>query len=162
LNKLFGDTGKTSIRAGYGVFYTAFEGLSAGIMSANPPYGYDYDSSTLGPPLFATPFVAAATGNSLGQPFPSPIPADGASASHPNNSVDWSKYLPITGVPAFFPHNVSPYTESYTLSVQRQITPNTLVSAGFVGNQAHHLLVLLSANPGNPALCLRTPGCGPF
>ena len=33
---------KTSVRAGYGLFYTAFEGLSAGIMSANPPYGYDY------------------------------------------------------------------------------------------------------------------------
>lgn len=162
LNKIFGDAGKTNVRAGYGVFYTAFEGLSAGIMSANPPYGYDYDSSTLGPPLFATPFVAAATGNTLGQPFPSPIPAYGASASNPNNTVDWSKYIPITGVPAFSPRNVSPYTESYTLSIQRQITTNTLVSAGYVGNQAHHLLVLLSANPGNPAVCLLTPGCGPF
>lgn len=150
------------MRAGYGVFYTAFEGLSAGIMSANPPYGYDYDSSTLGPPLFATPFVAAATGKSLGQPFPSPIPAYGASTTHPNTAVDWSKYIPITGVPSFYDRNVSPYTESYTLSVQRQVAANTLVSFGYAGNQAHHLLVLLSANPGNPALCLRTPGCGPF
>ena len=162
LNKIFGDAGRTSVRAGYGIFYTAFEGLSAGIMSANPPYGYDYDSSTLGPPLFATPFVAAATGNTLGQPFPSPIPAYGASASNPNNTVNWSKYIPITGVPAFSPRNVSPYTESYTLSLERQITTNTLLSAAYVGNQAHRLLVLLSANPGNPALCLRTPGCGPF
>lgn len=131
-------------------------------MSANPPYGYDYDSSTLGPPLFATPFVAAATGKNLGQPFPSPIPAYGASASNPNNTVDWSKYVPITGVPSFFPRNVSPYAESYRLSIERQIYANTLMSAAYIGNQAHHLLVLLSANPGNPALCLRTPGCGPF
>ena len=123
LEKIFGPSGTTSVRAGYGVFYTAFEGLSAGIMSANPPYGYDYDSSTIGPPLFATPFVAAATGQSLGQPFPSPIPAYGASASHPNTTVDWSKYDPITGVPSFFRGNVSPYTESYTLSVQRQVSP---------------------------------------
>ena len=64
LEKIFGGPGKTSVRAGYGMFYTAFEGLSAGIMSANPPYGYDYDSSTIAPPLFATPFVAAATGSS--------------------------------------------------------------------------------------------------
>ena len=162
LSKIFGESGRSSIRAGYGVFYTAFEGLSAGIMSANPPYGYDYDSSTLGPPLFATPFVAAATGKTLPQPFPSPIPAYGASASNPNNTVDWSNYIPITGVPAFFPRNVSPYTESYTLSVERQIAANTLVNVGFVGSQAHHLLVLQSANPGNPSLCLRTPGCGPF
>jgi len=162
LEKIFGSAGTTSVRAGYGVFYSAFEGLSAGIMSANPPYGYDYDSSTIGPPLFATPFVAAATGLSLGQPFPSPIPAYGASASHPNTTVDWSKYDPITGVPSFFHGNVSPYTESYTLSVQRQVSANTLLSIGYIGNQAHHLLVLQSANPGNPQLCLQTPGCGPF
>jgi len=159
--KIFGSR-KTSIRAGYGMFYTAFEGLSAGIMSANPPYGYDYDSSTIGPPLFATPFVAAATGQSLGQPFPSPIPAYGASAANPNSTVDWSKYLPITGVPSFYHRNVPPYAESYTLSIQRQIAGNTVLSAGYVGTQAHHLLVLISANPGNPALCLATPGCGPF
>ena len=162
LQKIFGAVGATSIRAGYGIFYTAFEGLSAGIMSANPPYGYDYDSSTLGPPLFSTPFVAAATGNTLGQPFPSPIPEYGASPQNPNTTVDWSKYLPITGVPAFFHQNVSPYTESFTLSLQRQVTPNSVVSVAYVGSQAHHLLVLLSANPGNPQLCLATPGCGPF
>jgi hypothetical protein len=162
LEKIFGSSGTTSVRAGYGMFYTAFEGLSAGIMSANPPYGYDYDSSTIGPPLFATPFVAAATGQSIGQPFPSPIPAYGASASNPNTTVDWSKYDPITGVPSFFRGNVSPYTESYTLSLQRQVASNTLLSIGYIANQAHHLLVLQSANPGNPQLCLITPGCGPF
>jgi hypothetical protein len=31
-----------------------------------------------------------------------------------------------------------------------------------VGTQAHRLLVLVEANPGNPALCLSLPGCGPF
>lgn len=161
LGKILG-SGRTSIRAGYGVFYTAFEGLSAGIMSANPPYGYDYDSSTIGPPLFETPFVAAATGQTLGQPFPSPIPAFGASPRNPNTSVDWSKYEPITGVPAFYHQNVSPYAENYSLSLQRQLGRNTVVTASYVGTQAHHLLVLISADPGNPVLCLKTPGCGPF
>ena len=161
LHKVFGSN-KTSIRAGWGLFYTAFEGLSAGIMSANPPYGYDYDSSTIGPPLFATPFVAAATGQTLGQPFPSPIPAFGASAKNPNTTVDWSKYDPITGVPSFFYKNVPPYTASYTLSLERELTGKTFLGVGYVGNQAHHLLVLESANPGNPIRCLATPGCGPF
>ena len=59
--KIFGGAGKTSIRAGFGVFYSAFEGLSAGIMSACAPYGYDYDS-TGGRPLFNEPFVSATTG----------------------------------------------------------------------------------------------------
>ncbi len=161
---------KTSVRAGYGLFYTAFEGLSAGIMSANPPYGYDYTS--LAPPLFATPFITAASGASVGQRFPEPIPAFGASANNPNTSVNWPQYLPITGVPSFFHQNVTPYSESYTLSIQRELARNTVLSASYVGTQAHHLLVLISANPGNPALCLNlsqpqdvmpgTATCGPF
>ena len=165
-----GGAGRTSIRAGFGVFYTAFEGLSASIMSANPPYGYDYNSNAA--PLFAEPFVAAATGQSRGQPFPSPIAAYGASRSNPNTSVDWTKYLPITGVPSFYYRNVSPYAESYTLSIEHELAPGTVLSLGYVGSESHRLLVLTPANPGNPALCLSvsqadevesgTPTCGPF
>jgi hypothetical protein len=161
---------KTSIRAGYGLFYTAFEGLSAGIMSANPPYGYDYDS--FAPPLFNTPFVTAASGQDVGQRFPSPIPSSGASTANPNSSVNWAQYLPVTGVPSFFHSNVTPYSESYTFSIQREVARDTVLTASYVGTQAHHLLVLISANPGNPALCLSlsqpqdvmpgTPTCGPF
>jgi len=170
LAKILGGPGKTNIRAGYGLFYTAFEGLSAGIMSANPPYGYDYTS--LAPPLFATPFVTAASGQNVGQRFPLTFPSFGASPNHPDSNVNWSQYLPITGVPSFFHGNVPPYSESYMLSLQREIATKTFLSVSYVGTQAHHLLVLTSANPGNPALCLNlgqtnevmpgTPTCGPF
>jgi len=168
---ILGGAGKSTIRAGYGTFYTAFEGLSAGIMSACAPYGYDYDS-TSGRPLFDRPFVSASTGNTNGQPFPSPIPAFGASVSHPNTTVDWAKYSPITGDPAFYYRNSSPYTESYTLSIERELRTGTILNVGYVGAQAHHLLVLTPASPGNAARCLSVddaskvmPGtstCGPF
>ena len=170
LRRLFGEGGQTSVRAGYGLYYTAIEGLSAGIMSANPPYGMDFDS--FGPPLFENPFVIAATGENVGQRFPSPIAAPGASAAKPNSTVDWSKYLPVAHMPGYHPQNVTPYGESYTFSIQRELRKNTLLSAGYAGSQAHHLLVLVSANPGDPALCLSlsrpedvAPGsatCGPF
>ena len=170
LGRIMGSPGATSVRAGYGLYYTAFEGLSAGIMSANPPYGYDYTS--LAPPLFSNPFVTAASGQNVGQRFPERIPALGASAANPNSSVNWSQYLPITGVPSFFHQNVPPYSASYSLSLERQIEPNTLLTLTYVGTQAHHLLVLISANPGDPAQCLSVsqtnlvmPGtatCGPF
>jgi len=170
LHKVLGDAQQTRFVAGFGTFYTAFEGLSAGIMSANPPYGYDYTS--LAPVLFATPFVSAASGQEFVQPFPSPIPAYGASPARPNSSVDWSKYLPITGVPAFNRANVPPYAETYTLSMERQLGRDTLLTISYVGSQAHHLLVIEPANPGNAPACLSVsepsevaPGsatCGPF
>jgi hypothetical protein len=169
--QLFGGPGKTNLRAGYGLFYTAFEGLSAGIMSACPPYGYDYDS-TVGHPLFDEPFVSASTGATNGQPFPSPIPAFGASRQHPNTTVDWSKYSPITGDPAFYYGNASPYTESYNASIERELHTGTTLTLGYVGARAHHLLVLTPASPGDAAKCLSVsdpsqvaPGtntCGPF
>ena len=166
----YSPSAKTSVRAGYGLFYTAIEGLSAGIMSANPPYGYSFTS--VAPPLFATPFVTAASGQDLGQRFPEPIQAHGASAEHPNASVDWPQYLPVTGVPSFFHQNATPYSESYTVSIEREVAPDTVLSASYIGAEAHHLLVLISANPGDPALCLSlsqpedvmpgTATCGPF
>jgi hypothetical protein len=165
-----GSSGKTTIRAGYGLYYTAIEGLSAGIMSANPPYGMDFDS--FGPPLFETPFVIAATGQDTGQRFPSPIANPGASLKNPNTTVDWSSYLPIAHMPAYDTGNVSPYTESYTFSVERELHRSTTFKVSYLGAQAHHLLVLESANPGNRALCLGlsrpedvmpgTATCGPF
>lgn len=169
--RLFGGPGNTNLRVGYGIFYTAFEGLSAGIMSACPPYGYDYDS-TVGHPLFDEPFVSASTGSTNGQPFPSPIPAFGASRQHPNTTVDWSKYSPITGDPAFYYRNTSPFTESYSASIERQLRQGTTLSIGYVGARAHHLLVLTPASPGNAERCLSVSDpsqvaagsdtCGPF
>ena len=58
------------------------------------------------------------------------------------------------------------------MSLQRQLGSRTVLALSYVGSQAHHLLVLLAANPGNPALCLSVsqpgqvlPGtttCSPF
>ena len=70
------------------------------------------------------------------------------------------------------PWNTYPYSENYFFSIERQLGASTLLSLSYVGSQAHHLLVVYSANPGNPALCLSlsqpsevapgTPTCGPF
>ncbi len=106
LHRLAGPVGQTSIRLGYGCFYTAYEGLSAGIMSANPPYGYTYTSAA--PPLFESPFTVAATGADAGQRFPLQKVAYGASRANPNASVDWSQFEPLVGIPAVDPKDVTP------------------------------------------------------
>ena len=161
LHKMAGTAGQTSIRLGYGIFYTAYEGLSAGIMSANPPYGYTYTSAA--PPLFESPFTVAATGVDAGQRFPLQNVAYGASRAHPNANVNWSQFEPLVGIPAVDPHDVTPYAEHWMASVERQMGPSTLATVSFVGASAHHLLVLEEANPADPALCLSlAPACGPF
>jgi len=169
-NKILGGPGKTSIRASYGMFYSAIEALTIGILSANAPYGTTYTSPA--PPLFTTPFVTAANGQSQGQYFPVQLAPLNTTASHPDSSLDWSQFEPISGIPGYPTNNKIPYTQEYMFSLERGFGNNTLASVSYVGTQSHHLLVLEEANPGNPALCLQlsnpanlaatqTP-CGPF
>jgi hypothetical protein len=170
LSKIFGGPGKTSIRAGYGMYYTAIEALTIGILAANPPFGISYSSPA--PPLFATPFITASTGQDQGQPFPVTLVTQTATSGNPNSNVNWSQYEPITGVPGYSVTNRTPYVDEYMLSIQRQLGTNTMLSASYVGAQGHRLLVLVESNPGDPALCLSlsepsqvapgSPTCGPF
>jgi len=147
---------KTSVRAGFGIFYTSIEALTVSVAAGNAPYGTTYTSPA--PPLFENPFVTASTGQNFGQPFP-------VSLAPQSKNVDWSQFLPISGIPSYLASNKTPYTEQYMFSVERQLGQNTLLSANYVGNEGHHLLVLIENNAGNPALCLsltQPVACGPF
>jgi hypothetical protein len=169
LGKIVGGPGKTSIRAGYGIFYSVIEGNTMAIDEPQPPYGLSYTSP--GPPLFSEPFITASNGQFLGNPFPLTFPPLNAGPNHPN-PISFREYIPQAGMTAPVPWNTYPYNENYFFSIERQITQNTLFSISYVGSQAHHLLSVYSANPGNPALCLKlsnpanvapnSPTCGPF
>ncbi len=170
LSKILGGPGQTSIRASYGMFYTAIEALTIGVMSANAPYGTTYTSPA--PPLFSTPFITAANGQNLGQYFPVTLAPLNTTASHPDPNVNWAQFEPITGLPNYLTSNRIPYAEEYMLSIERGFGANTVLSVSYVGTQAHRLLVLEESNPGDPGLCLSlsnpshlAPGqtpCGPF
>lgn len=169
LGKIFGTSGSTSIRAGFGNFYTAIEALSISTLAANAPYGTTYSSPA--PPLFATPFVTASNGQNFGQPFPYTFAPLNSTRSHPDSTFDWSNFVPISGIPGYDIHNRVPYTQEWMLSIERQAGPNTVFNASYVGTSSHHQRVLVESNPGNPALCLSlsqpsqvAPGsatCGP-
>ena len=161
---------KTSIRASYGLFYNAFQGLSAGIMYGVPPYGYNYLSPA--PPLFQTPFITAADGTNNGQRFPQQFPPLNASPKNPVTNIDFSQFLPVNADPYFGTHNKTPYSANFMISVERELAPNMVATVSYVGARGHNMLVLGQTNPGDPALCLSvsqpsqvTPGsptCGPF
>ena len=176
LRKLLGGAGQTSIRVGYGIFYTAFEGATNFNEIGDAPFG---NFTTQTSSLFATPFVNRASGVPGPQLFPAPAPPKNFSPSHPANFPPYDT-LPnwlnafggIGSSPGFYYKNRLPYAENYELSIQRQLTPTDLVTVSYVGTQGHRLLSSLSSNPGNPALCLQLiqqgatgPGgvqCGPF
>jgi hypothetical protein len=169
LEKLLGSPGTTSVRASAGTFYTAIDALSISVLAANAPYGTTYTSPL--PPLFATPFISASTGQNNEQPFPYSFAPLNSSRTNPDNNIDWSTYEPISGIPGYDIHNRTPYSDEWMLSIERQAGPNTVFSANYVGTASHPQRVLVEPNPGNPALCLSlsqasevepgTPTCGP-
>jgi carboxypeptidase family protein len=161
LGKVLGGAGKTSIRAGLGMFYVAIPEETLGLISDNVPYGYTFTSTY--PVNFASPFVDADSGESQGQRFPATLAPINVSKSNPDPNINFSQFEPIGTIPSYKTNNSIPYTEEFMLSLQRQIGTDTLISVSYIGNQAHHLLVLEPANPGNPALCLSlaAAGCGP-
>ncbi|MGA3127924.1 MAG: carboxypeptidase regulatory-like domain-containing protein [Candidatus Korobacteraceae bacterium] len=160
LAKLIGGAGKSSIRAGYGIYFMNVTEDTLSLISDNAPYGYTYTSPA--PPLFASPFVDAATGNLEGQRFPANLAPLNVSSKNPDSKVNWAQFEPLSAIPGYSPSNRTAYAEQYMLSLQRQIGSQSLLGLSYVGSQAHRLIVLESANPGNAALCLSIPGCGPF
>jgi len=176
LGKVLGKPGTTSIRVGWGLFYTAFEGATNFNEIGDAPFG---NFTTQTNPAFAAPFTNRASGTSITNLFPAPQPPKNFSAKNPANFPPYdtlSNWLTAFGgigsSPGFYYKNRLPYSENYELSIQRQVTSSDLVTVSYVGTQGHRLLSSLSSNPGNPALCLQLiaqgatgPGgvqCGPF
>ena len=160
LRKLVGGSGTTSIRAAYGIYYTAIEQLTNALVVGDPPFGLFYVSPVA--PSFTTPFVNRGDGESQGQRFPPPVPPGNPGPGNPNDGIDWSAYEPISSSPGYLHTNGLPSTQQFQFSIERQFGANTVLNISYAGALGRHLLVDLEANPGNPALCLSLPGCGPF
>jgi hypothetical protein len=162
LGKVLGKSGSSSLRVGYGLFYTAFEGASNFNEIGDAPFG-NFASQT-GPtnaPTFADPFITRPSGVVNPQLFPVAQPPKNFSQKNPanfapyNTLTNWlNAFGTIGSSPGFFYRNRLPYAENYELSLQRQITNSDLLTLSYVGTQGHRLLSSLSSNPGNPALCL--------
>ena len=157
LAKLTGGPGKSSVRAGYGIFYNPIEQLVLEQFSAEPPFG---GSTFLSNTLFNTPFTFQ-TGGDAPNPFmgvihqtPQTPCTVAASTTGPNGCVDWSTFRPLLLFGEFQPHLKSQYSEQYNLTLERQLTKDMLLRVSYVGTQAHHLLASHDLNAGNIQTCL--------
>ena len=176
LGKILGKPGESSIRAGYTISYSAFEGATDFNEIGDAPFG-DYTGQYNS--TFAAPFTNRLTGASITNFFPVAAPPKHPSPSNPADKLPpydtladfYNAFGTVGSSPAFYNGNRLPYAENYELSLQRQITCKDLLTVSYVGTQGHRLLSSESANPGSPAACLSvsqasevvpgTPTCGP-
>jgi hypothetical protein len=140
-----GTSGKTSFRAGWGLFYNPIEQLVLEQFSAEPPFG-------------VSTFPA---GTLLNQPFLSqdgqtqfPNPANGILRAPRGQPVDWGLFRPILLFGQFQPHMRSQYSAQYNFTIQRQLSNDLKLEVGYVGSQGHRLLATRDVNYGNPQSCL--------
>ena len=144
LRSLFGKDGDTSIRAGYGIFYNPIEQLVLEQFGAEPPFG---GSNYITDPLFNTPFLDTA-----GNVYPNPF--NGILSPTPGTPIDWSSFRSILLYGDLQPNLRTQYSEQYNLNIQRGIGRDTVLQIGYVGSQAHRLLVSHDINYGNPQSCI--------
>jgi len=118
-------SGKTSIRASWGIFYDLPQTLFAYGFSQEPPWGTSITRSgtATAPISFSNPWAGVTGGN----PFPL---STGKTALFPANAATYTTYpldLKIT------------YLQQWNLSLQRQLGSSWLFSASYLGNRTLHL-----------------------
>jgi hypothetical protein len=162
-----GNSGKTSIRAGWGLFYNPIEQLVLEQFSAEPPFGGStFPFNT----LFNQPFLDQSGTFSYPNPFglSSLGGVNGILNPKPGQGVDWGLFRPNTLFGQFQPHLRSQYSAQYNLTIQRQLTNDMKFQVGYVGSQGHRLLATHDINFGNPQTCLDINDalgagtCGPY
>ena len=169
LGKVLGGAGKSSIRAGYGIFYSSIEDATGFVEVGDAPYGNYYSVSST---ELATPFVDRPSGVGAGQKFPFVFPPTNVSPQNPDTTFNWAAATPIGGSDYYYYKNKMPYVQEWELSFQRQLGSATVLSLTYVGTVGRQLLTFEESNPGDQALCLQlsnpanvAPGtttCGPY
>ncbi len=119
---VFGDH-KTALRAGFGIFHDTFQTYTfSSAYLTNPPYLTENQFFFTGDPSFPTPFVGGGT----------PL------LSNTNGT--------------YYGIHTTPYSLEYTLSIQRELPGNTLLTVGYQGTRGVHLLAFHDFNAPIPTV----------
>ena len=139
-----GSSGKTSIRAGWGLFYNPIEQLVLAQFGAEPPFG---GSSVPANTQFNLPFLGQDGTTTYLNPF------GGFITPTRKTPQDWARFEPMILYGEFQPHLRTQYSAQYNLTIQRQLTNDMKLEIGYVGSQGHRLLATHDINYGNSQTC---------
>jgi outer membrane receptor protein involved in Fe transport len=140
-----GSSGKTSIRAGWGLFYNPIEQLVLAQFGAEPPFG---GSTVVSETQFNLPFLGQDGATTYPNPF------NGVITPQRGMSQDWARFEPIDLYGDFQPHMRTQYSAQYNLTIQRELTRDMKMEVGYVGSQGHRLLATHDINYSNPQTCV--------
>jgi len=146
-----GKSGKTSIRAGWGMFYNPIEQLVLEQFSAEPPFG---GSTLIFGTFFNTPFYAQGNFQYPNAFNPQGGEFTGIQNPKPGQPVDWSLFRPNLLFGEFQPHMRTQYSDQYNFTIQRELAKDLVLQVGFVGSQGHRLLATTDLNRATPQTCL--------
>jgi hypothetical protein len=136
--------GKTSIRAGYGIYFVRTSGQTLLQLITAEPF-FQLSADVFGPtgalPM-TSPFVNLPTANQFPL-FSTPPTLSGLNAlGEPSPAFDFN----LLSLNPFARNLVTPYTGNWNLTVQRELPKHYIVEAGYIGSQGVHLIDSLQRN----------------
>jgi hypothetical protein len=119
---------KTSIRAGFGIAYDVlFDNL--GTLSFPPQYSSTNNVNDPGQPVYGQPNFLADGG----------LPPGAGSGTFVYPSTPAGLKAQRAATSAYLPNQVTPYAETYTLTIQRTIGSAYTAEIGYIGTRGIHL-----------------------
>ena len=145
--------GKSSVRAGYGIYHDRIFGQLISMLRGDPPYQMLETQACLG----LLEFVASQGSD------PQALQQCALSAQTPlstfqsspvaNNCPPYMQGLCSPILPFLVDPNLhTPYTQTWNIGIQHEPYPNLLLEVNYIGSKGTHLLRLVDGNPPQPGL----------
>ena len=148
--------GKSSVRAGYGIYHDRIFGQLISMLRGDPPYQMLETQACQGLLGFLGSLASGA-------PDPQYLQQCALSAQTPlatfqsspvaNNCPAYGQGLCSPILPFLVDPNLrTPYTQTWNLGIQHEFYPTLLFEVNYIGSKGTHLLRLVDGNPPQPGL----------